>query len=275
MKSPCFECDYHLQGGDKTADRCRLCGLKYRYLISMGVMTHGMPDALTDAVESGRNYLSRKGDFVMQSTGNKVVDQIIESQPATVVKQIPAAPQEQTKKCNRCGEIKPLKKFPPHKQCKNGRAGTCAACKNELNRELRLKKTGRKPQIRTVEDLPPGTKKCTLCAAVLPSDTNHFYKSPTGRDRLDGACKKCRNDRSKQRKAQARNATAGQKPTETETTLEKQPAVEQKIICIDFQNHPEIYSKLQSTAAEQFRTVDLQAMFIIKQAVCQDSSFTR
>lgn len=47
-------------------------------------------------------------------------------------KDVPAPGQK--KKCHRCGKIKPLDEYPKAKDCPDGHAGTCKACRSAYNK---------------------------------------------------------------------------------------------------------------------------------------------
>lgn len=67
----------------------------------------------------------------------------------------------QTKRCNRCGEAKPLGDYPAAKDCAQGRAGTCKRCKADRKRELYRERRG--PKRCRVCHQPKGPGRCRPC----------------------------------------------------------------------------------------------------------------
>ncbi len=53
------------------------------------------------------------------------------------------AAQPTTRRCTRCGEVKPLEEFYPHKKGKYGRASTCGTCARGKAQEYHQKNRGR------------------------------------------------------------------------------------------------------------------------------------
>ena len=86
-----------------------------------------------------------------------------------------------TKICTKCNVEKPLEAYYKQAHCKYGVASVCKSCISLLN----------KSRINYSDNLPPDyLKKCFVCG--IEKSIEHFYKSGSNLDGLDGRCKHCR-----------------------------------------------------------------------------------
>lgn len=106
-----------------------------------------------------------------------------------------------TKRCPKCGEVKPLEAFPSHKGTRDGRSSWCRVCDNKRQREARWKKQGIPPEqwSRLHEEaearaarrnsVPDGYKACTRCDEVKPLE--EFSPDKRSRDGRQSWCRVC------------------------------------------------------------------------------------
>ena len=82
------------------------------------------------------------------------------------------------KKCNRCGEEKPLSEYYKNKTTVNGYQGQCKTCMLEKAAAARLKK-GHKPRYsdRTERQIKLGLRNCTVCGAEFEEDKSREWAS--------------------------------------------------------------------------------------------------
>jgi hypothetical protein len=69
------------------------------------------------------------------------------------------------KKCSRCGNTKPLSRYPKAEGCRDGHAGQCYDCKYEVKRlrEQQRQKIPTPPDNETPEIMDPDELVCRLC----------------------------------------------------------------------------------------------------------------
>lgn len=95
-----------------------------------------------------------------------------------------------TKKCSKCGEVKPLEEFYKRKQRKCGYNSWCISC----CKERYVNKQYPKPvKQRNYKDNKPGFKFCRLCGEEKP--ISEFYKKSSSKDGLNYRCKTCVNEK--------------------------------------------------------------------------------
>jgi len=112
------------------------------------------------------------------------------------------------RECKKCGCIQPLDKYPKAKQCYDGRAPTCKACKNKKQRKKYISGTSYKEKDRnkhylrkygiTIEDynqmLVEQKGMCKICGTKTPGDNitnfivDHCHDTGVVRGLL---CRKC------------------------------------------------------------------------------------
>ena len=95
-----------------------------------------------------------------------------------------------TKKCTKCGEIKPLDDFRYDKRWINCKC--CRSCKNLEQREKsRLK--GVSPRHFTEYIIIDGIshKKCSMCMEIKPLNQFYFHKRHKNKDGFEWSCKRC------------------------------------------------------------------------------------
>jgi len=93
----------------------------------------------------------------------------------------------ETKKCSKCGEVKPLSEFHT-----NGKARYCKICVAEYDKERRDKKNKTNPSliIRNKYYLKENKRECSVCGDVKNiSEFKSFVKN--SKQQYSGACKKC------------------------------------------------------------------------------------
>lgn len=84
------------------------------------------------------------------------------------------------KRCSMCQEILPLERFSVSKNKKSGYQSHCKECRRRT-----------RGPAKSVEILPAGTKRCWDCREILEANEDHFAKSRSSKDGLQGRCKKC------------------------------------------------------------------------------------
>lgn len=114
-----------------------------------------------------------------------------------------------TKKCNKCGEVKPLTEFYTSNKTKDGRDTQCKKCK-QIYHDL-LKAGALRSEEDRIEyykinygkglkyidrevDRTNGKKRCAKCNKVYPNTLDYFHKDQQTKDKLHYYCKKCRNE---------------------------------------------------------------------------------
>jgi hypothetical protein len=123
MKNPCLSC--RLVRADKNNPECRECDARVAYVYSIGDMTHSMPmPTLTKEKKP------------------------METQPVMEEAAEPA------KKCNFCGETKPLDGFAKNQTCRDGHEGQCKTCKKERTKLKDKAKAQNKDQRPLPADAP-------------------------------------------------------------------------------------------------------------------------
>jgi len=133
-KSPCLECDHHLQGGDKNSDRCRQCNLRVDYVKNIGCLASNVPDHLTDYVE--------KEETVMETKSDQVVQTKICSNSECPFKGIPQS----------------LDDYDNQASTRDGKSSNCKTCRRRIQAQYRKRKKSNKspaqktaPEKRTVD----------------------------------------------------------------------------------------------------------------------------
>ena len=87
-----------------------------------------------------------------------------------------------TKRCNKCGEDKPIEDFGRTTQHQTGRKLRCKSCVNQAERLTYAKKL--------VNPNPPvASKKCSKCGEEKVA--SEFYLSPNVKSGLSSQCKEC------------------------------------------------------------------------------------
>jgi len=111
-----------------------------------------------------------------------------------------------SKRCTKCGEVRPLEAFSPNKRGRGGRYSQCRVCHAKRNREARWKKQGVPPQdwprlharhalnenMRQLNAIFGG-KWCPDCEQHLPRE--YFHRNSSSADGLRGHCKACESAR--------------------------------------------------------------------------------
>lgn len=77
-----------------------------------------------------------------------------------------------TKRCNKCGDMKPLERFAPQKDCTGGRQGTCRDCTYKRTKERAAEKKG------TSEAVGFPTF-CALCHSAISSQQRYIHHMAT------------------------------------------------------------------------------------------------
>jgi hypothetical protein len=112
----------------------------------------------------------------------------------------------ENKRCNNCGEVKPISEFRKSKSCKDDHRGQCKTCLNETkkkwkknnpekNRESRRKhdkKNIKKHNEEYYKKMEGKTKICGQCKKEL--STSEFSESPEKKDGFTWNCHKCRRE---------------------------------------------------------------------------------
>lgn len=112
-----------------------------------------------------------------------------------------------TKRCTKCGEVRPLEEFPPRKDKRGGRHSWCHVCHAKSKREARWAKKGipesewprlhREVEARAARrnSVPDGFRACASCGEVKPLE--EFTSDKSRRDGRKSRCRVCqtRSDR--------------------------------------------------------------------------------
>lgn len=106
-----------------------------------------------------------------------------------------------TKRCTKCGEVKPLEEFSPRKDRRNGRQSRCRVCKARHDRERYWEKQGVPPEewprlhqeaearAARRNSIPAGFKACSRCGEAKPLE--EFPPHPDARDGRQSYCHAC------------------------------------------------------------------------------------
>lgn len=107
-----------------------------------------------------------------------------------------------SKRCTKCGEVKALEEYPPHKRGRGGRQSRCHVCKAQYMREARWAKKGIPPEAwprlhkeadrqRRMRELAAqhGLKYCPDCDMCL--GRGFFRRNSSSADGLYRLCKAC------------------------------------------------------------------------------------
>src|SRR5690554_4606417 len=114
-----------------------------------------------------------------------------------------------TKRCTKCGEVKPLEDFRKDKRRRDGRDSRCRVCDARCSRERLWKKQGvppeHWPQLHREVDaraarrnsVPDGFKRCYRCGEVKPLE--EFSPRKDSRDGRQSLCYACDTRRTRER----------------------------------------------------------------------------
>lgn len=181
-----------------------------------------------------------------------------------------------------CGHVGPLGDFAKNKASKDGHTSECKKCNNKRTTaaaKKRKEKTGTadlKEQTSTDELLKKITHTCE-CGHTGPLDD--FTKNKASKDGHTNECKKChskrnvrdRKIREEKREAEIREkilkeqAEGGGSKIEEKQLWALKP--EDKILAIDFGDHPELFAKIIEAAKEEIRTPEAQVLYSLKTAI--------
>lgn len=87
-----------------------------------------------------------------------------------------------TKRCSKCGEIKPLNEFSKDRHKANGTTSSCKECRNKVRRQ-------------PIDPVPKGFQRCTACHLILPATREYFSPQKERPDGFVSNCKECRRKR--------------------------------------------------------------------------------
>ena len=119
----------------------------------------------------------------------------------------------------------------------------CLNCKQAKGIEM-------PPSAQKIEKLPePQMKQCVSCKQWLPLD--RFQVNSRAKDGLQSHCKKCM--------AEKIHAAKRQRDEICKTGGIKKSGS----ICIDFSEYPETWDRLKRLAVEEFRTPEMQALYLL------------
>lgn len=172
----------------------------------------------------------------------------------------------ETKQCAKCGLHKPVEEFYDFDD-------TCKDChqKQIANAKRREKALKRAMQAEPAAVPPEETeRKCVRCGETKP--LAEFYKLKSGVNGHDTSCKICRcklqDQRRKHRSAQS---PAAAKAAEIAPVIEEpKPGAQQPqafAITVDFADFPGVLEQLERQARTEIRSVEGQALWILKGAM--------
>ena len=110
------------------------------------------------------------------------------------------------------------------------------------------------------------TKICKKCGRDLPID--QFSKHPTTKDGREGSCRDCRNAAAKERRAKGNPPKKSlekmadgtrRRITVSNEITGKRPAV----LSLNLSAYPDLAERLHASAVENFRTIEMQAMYLL------------
>ena len=165
------------------------------------------------------------------------------------------------KRCKTCGQWKRLSSFHRDALGKQGRKGTCIACKKKRDKEREETKgmSGSNVAERLEQGLQEGKaihakvrseKPCLECGTVKAlTEFNRHNRTPDGRFNV---CREC----------MAKKTTEGLRKK-----LEEERAGEEWKITIDFTDRREIYAVLSAGAEEDERDLPRQVLWLVKKTL--------
>lgn len=197
---------------------------------------------------------------------------------------------EPMKVCSKCGPTKgpkPLDAFDKHPNCRDGYHTICKQCRADHSKEMRRQKNEAKS----------GTKLCIKCGPEKgPLPIAKFYRNGGTKDGRDTTCKDCLLEAAKAKRIAKRGyeykcpqcgAEHSGRPTakglsricsncEPPEEVKTMPIDEEKIdstysvsLMLDelFDGYPEIRTRIEEQAKEQFRTSKLQVLYLVNRAM--------
>lgn len=96
-------------------------------------------------------------------------------------------PDDVTKRCTKCGEVKPLSKFYRNRNAPDGRHSWCRSCQRPGIEERHDARRAEAAELATL-----GLRRCTACGEVKP--VSEFGRDAGNRDGLHLNCKSCRRE---------------------------------------------------------------------------------
>jgi hypothetical protein len=114
----------------------------------------------------------------------------------------------------------------------------------------------------------PSEKPCKDCSPDAPLPIEMFQRSATSFDGHMGVCRSCMGARQLNGRSNKKKAPAQVEPAKKRLApIEPKPASAAPLVITFPPEYAEIYNKLATLAKNEFRTIDMQALVIIKQAV--------
>ena len=212
---------------------------------------------------------------------------------------------EKTLICRVCGGDKPLKEMVPNKRCRDGREKICKKCRGDQDKEsyrakkkrgglLRaeaggaaLRRAGKEGKVMehivndegiVVEDMEKTYVRCRVCGRDKPP--REMVPNKRCRDGCEKICKKCRGDqnkeayraRMKQDKSDVKGKVKRRKKQDRLDDSVSKTADDPFIFILSglMADNPKIREGLLTTAKEEFRTPEGQAMWYIKRGLKMD-----
>lgn len=253
MRCPCLDCP--LREADKNNEVCMSCERRQAYAAALGGMTHSVPDAMTDLRRSAARFKKKEATMARPDGVQTRVDQERGADPV-------AAP---VKICRACG--KPLalteKNFFRSAKSADGFMHMCRSCHAAaIGKGRAAAKTGGKRAARPAAggqapgaglapapDSRPAVpaqrsdavKRCRKCGQEKP--IGQFMPSVMSRDGRMHVCLACWRE-------------SWSSPT----------AVSGEVLKIDMTGHREALEALRDQARRELRSVEMQALHIIRQS---------
>lgn len=111
----------------------------------------------------------------------------------------------QTKRCSRCGEVKPISDFNKQKRASDGLQRYCKECQKAVKKEW-YKANREEDTKQDIIDIEEGFKRCSRCGEVKP--ITEFYSCKSSKDGLYSYCKDCRSTYYQENKTSIREKAA-------------------------------------------------------------------
>lgn len=202
-----------------------------------------------------------------------------------------------TKQCSECGKTLPADDFYKHPKAPDGRQSMCKQCQGDYQREYRQSGTSRRAG--SPPDASPAgfrrgalaagqginffydrggnpqEKWCPRCGEIKP--IAEYFKNKSARHGVSSYCKVCETSRSAadyqvKRKTRLPRRTASPPNGVPDGAAINASQVNTGVssdrsLTLDFTNHPELLTALESLAKHNFRTPAKQLFFMIQKAV--------
>jgi len=233
LTNPCHECDHHLAGGNKNFEKCRDCDKRIAYVNAIDKSPSSSVNENVDLVGHGGSDVQKsKQDLTDYETAEEISSSMTIDPIQEHIKEI----------CKSAGITLG--------QIRKGIKGQ--GDKNKIQAFHKIRD-------RIIKSLASGDFGCLNQTQIgdYLGVSNHVISTRMGKIGIppmhpSGA----QRHRKKSVKKKAPKVKAPATPPEVEETS--------KQMIIDFTDHPEIYQGVMEAAADQLRTPEMQALYILK-----------